>query len=225
MGFAERTEKSLLNVFDKFAEPVRINLTKTTTTGLIGSGSVSETVILKNNGDYIKAFFINPKTSTGIEAVAEYDAELLVNDINFDILTTSFSVGNFSTFLLTDTLVINGNSLDLSSVTTLDLLISKINEITNVNCLKLSSTEFVIVSTVDDTENDLAYKDWRILKVEGTLDFSLIGILAKISGILAKNSISIFVISTFNTDYILVKEEKVEKAILVLSKEGYEISK
>ena len=156
MGFAERTEKSLLNVFDKFAEPVRINLTKTTTTGLIGSGSVSETVILKNNGDYIKAFFINPKTSTGIEAVAEYDAELLVNDINFDILTTSFSVGVFSTFLLTDTLVINGNNLDLSSVTTLDLLISKINEITNVNCLKLSNTEFVIISTVDDTENDLA---------------------------------------------------------------------
>ena len=99
MGFAERTEKSLLNVFDKFAEPVRINLTKTTTTGLIGSGSISETVILKNNGDYIKAFFINPKTSTGIEAVAEYDAELLVNDINFDILTTSFSVVVFSTFL------------------------------------------------------------------------------------------------------------------------------
>ena len=64
MGFAERTEKSLLNVFDKFAELVRINLTKTTTTGLIGSGSVSETVTLKNNMEYIKGFFVNPKTST-----------------------------------------------------------------------------------------------------------------------------------------------------------------
>ena len=86
--------------------------------------------------------------------------------------------------------------------------------------------EISVVMLQDKISNDVkAEKDWRILKVEDTLDFSLIGILAKISGILAKNSISIFVISTFNTDYILVKEEKVEKAILVLSEEGYEISK
>lgn len=201
MGFAERTEKSLLNVFDKFAEPVRINLTKTTTTGLIGSGSVSETVILKNNGDYIKAFFVNPKTSTGIEAVAEYDAELLVNDINFDILTTSFSVGVFSTFLLTDTLVINGNNLDLSSVTTLDLLISKINEITNVNCLKLSNTEFVIISTVDDTENDLAYKD---LAITGTLQVQFgLETLSKKSALSVKmRGVTYSVTKTFNGTYL-----------------------
>ena len=201
MGFAERTEKSLLNVFDKFAEPVRINLTKTTTTGLIGSGSVSETVILKNNGDYIKAFFINPKTSTGIEAVAEYDAELLVNDINFDILTTSFSVGVFSTFLLTDTLVINGNNLDLSSVTTLDLLISKINEITNVNCLRLSNTEFVIISTVDDTENDLAYKD---LAITGTLQVQFgLETLSKKSALSVKmRGVTYSVTKTFNGTYL-----------------------
>ena len=86
--------------------------------------------------------------------------------------------------------------------------------------------EISVVMLQDKISSDVkAEKDWRILKVEGTLDFSLIGILAKISEILAKNSISIFVISTFNTDYILVKEEKVEKAILVLSEEGYEISK
>lgn len=201
MGFAERTEKSLLNVFDKFAEPVRINLTKTTTTGLIGSGSVSETVILKNDGDYIKAFFVNPKTSTGIEAVAEYDAELLVNDINFDILTTSFSVGVFSTFLLTDTLVINGNNLDLSSVTTLDLLISKINEITNVNCLKLSNTEFVIISTVDDTENDLAYKD---LAITGTLQVQFgLETLSKKSALSVKmRGVTYSVTKTFNGTYL-----------------------
>lgn len=86
--------------------------------------------------------------------------------------------------------------------------------------------EISVVMLQDKISSDVRVeKDWRILKVEGTLDFSLIGILAKISEILAKNSISIFVISTFNTDYILVKEEKVEKAILVLSEEGYEISK
>lgn len=86
--------------------------------------------------------------------------------------------------------------------------------------------EISVVMLQDKISSDVkAEKDWRILKVEGTLDFSLIGILAKISDILAKNQISIFVISTFNTDYILVKEEKVEKAILVLSEDGYEISK
>ncbi|MBP9595698.1 MAG: ACT domain-containing protein [Fusobacteriaceae bacterium] len=86
--------------------------------------------------------------------------------------------------------------------------------------------EISVVMLQDKISSDVKVeKDWRILKVEGTLDFSLIGILAKISGILAKNSISIFVISTFNTDYILVKEEKIEKAMTVLSKEGYEISK
>ena len=86
--------------------------------------------------------------------------------------------------------------------------------------------EISVVMLQDKISSDVKVeKDWRILKVEGTLDFSLIGILAKISGILAKNSISIFVISTFNTDYILVKEEKMEKAILVLSEDDYEISK
>ena len=86
--------------------------------------------------------------------------------------------------------------------------------------------EISVVMLQDKISNDVkAEKDWRILKVEGTLDFSLIGILTKISGILAKNSISIFVISTFNTDYILVKEEKMEKAILDLSEDDYEISK
>ena len=201
MGFAERTEKSLLNVFDKFAEPVRINLTKTTTTGLIGSGSVSETVTLKNNMEYIKGFFINPKTSTGNDVVAEYDAELLINDINFDILTTSFSVGTFSTFLPTDTLVINGGNLDLSSVTDLDLLISKINEITNVNCLKLSSTEFVIISTVDDTESDLAYKD---LNITGTLQTQFgLETLSKKSALSVKvRGVTYSVTKTFNGTYL-----------------------
>ena len=60
-------------------------------------------------------------------------------------------------------------------------------------------------------------KGWRVLKVEGPLDFSLIGILSEISGILAKEKISIFVVSTFDTDYILVKEENFEKSIKVLS--------
>lgn len=64
-------------------------------------------------------------------------------------------------------------------------------------------------------------KGWRGFRVQGTLDFSLIGILSKLSSILADNGISIFAISTFNTDYILVKEEKFEEAMDALEKNGY----
>lgn len=66
-------------------------------------------------------------------------------------------------------------------------------------------------------------KNWRILKVEGPLDFSLIGILSSISSILAKEKISIFVISTFDTDYILIKEKDLSQAIRSLEGEDYTI--
>ena len=66
-------------------------------------------------------------------------------------------------------------------------------------------------------------KGWRILKIEGPLDFSLIGILASISTILAQKGISIFAISTYDTDYILVKDKDINSAIVALVDEGYEI--
>lgn len=61
-----------------------------------------------------------------------------------------------------------------------------------------------------------AEKGWRILKIQGQLEFSLIGIIAEIAGRLAGAGISIFVTSTYDTDYILVKEEKLEKAVETL---------
>ena len=66
-------------------------------------------------------------------------------------------------------------------------------------------------------------KDWRTLKIEGPLDFSLIGILSSISTILAQKGISIFAISTYDTDYILVKDKDINNAINALSNEKYEI--
>lgn len=64
---------------------------------------------------------------------------------------------------------------------------------------------------------------WRGFRIEGVLDFSLIGILSKISAILAENRIGIFAVSTYNTDYILVKKENFERALDVLADAGYEI--
>lgn len=66
-------------------------------------------------------------------------------------------------------------------------------------------------------------RNWRILKIEGPLDFSLIGILSKISTLMANNNISIFAISTYDTDYILIKEETINRAIEVLENSNYNI--
>ncbi len=64
---------------------------------------------------------------------------------------------------------------------------------------------------------------WRGFRIQGTLDFSLIGILAKISAILAEQRIGIFAISTYNTDYIFVKEENFAKALKSLAEHRYKV--
>lgn len=79
------------------------------------------------------------------------------------------------------------------------------------------STACVPQSTIERDDG------WRAFRIEGLLDFSLVGILAKISGILAAESISIFAVSTYNTDYILVKEDSYQKAISLLEKNEYKI--
>jgi uncharacterized protein len=65
-------------------------------------------------------------------------------------------------------------------------------------------------------------KDWNVIKVEGTLDFSETGILAGLINPLAKEGIGIFAISTYNTDYILVKSENLDKSLEILGN-WYEI--
>ena len=73
-------------------------------------------------------------------------------------------------------------------------------------------------------ENTLEREDgWQAFRIEGVLDFSLTGILSKISAVLAENAIGFFAVSTYNTDYILVKRENAEKAKKALSDSGYEI--
>lgn len=64
---------------------------------------------------------------------------------------------------------------------------------------------------------------WRAFRIQGVLNFSLIGILAKIASVLADNGISIFAVSTYNTDYVMVKKENFQDALEVLAAAGYEI--
>ena len=85
--------------------------------------------------------------------------------------------------------------------------------------------EISLVCKTEDTPAATTERDdgWRGFRIEGVLDFSLIGILSKLSGILAENKIGIFAVSTFNTDYILVKVENFERAITVLADAGYTV--
>jgi hypothetical protein len=66
-----------------------------------------------------------------------------------------------------------------------------------------------------------AERDWCMLKVAGPLDFALTGILSALTTPLAEAGVSIFAISTFDTDYLLVKEAKLEQAKEVLVKQGF----
>lgn len=83
-----------------------------------------------------------------------------------------------------------------------------------------------LVCLASDVPGNVTDRDdgWKAFRIQGVLDFSLIGILSKISSLLAENKIGIFAISTFNTDYILTKEENFDKAIDVLNREGYQIT-
>ena len=64
---------------------------------------------------------------------------------------------------------------------------------------------------------------WKAFRIEGMLDFSLVGILAGLSDILSRGGIGIFAISTFHTDYILTKADRFEDALWLLSDSGYDI--
>lgn len=83
--------------------------------------------------------------------------------------------------------------------------------------------EISLVCKTEDVPFDVITRDdgWRGFYFQNTLDFSLIGILSKISVVLAENNIGIFDVSTFNTDYILVKSENFDRAVSVLQSNGY----
>ena len=92
------------------------------------------------------------------------------------------------------------------------------------NYYSVSKTEnelSVICSEVIEVQSLQSSKGWKCIKMKGPLDFNLTGILASISDILRKANISIFAISTFDTDYILVRSHDLSSARTKLRKAGY----
>ena len=82
-----------------------------------------------------------------------------------------------------------------------------------------------LVCITDEVPANVIQQDdgWKAFRIQGVLNFSLIGILAKIAAALADNGISIFAVSTYNTDYVLMKKENYQKAFDVLKALGYMI--
>lgn len=76
-------------------------------------------------------------------------------------------------------------------------------------------TDYVPANTTERSDG------WKAFRIQGILDFSLIGILAEITNILASKNIAVFVVSTYNTDYVLVKKEKFAFALNTLINNGY----
>ena len=81
----------------------------------------------------------------------------------------------------------------------------------------------LVCPTEDAPRTAIAREDgWRGFRVRGSMDFSLVGLLARLSGILADQGIPLFAASTFNTDYILVKEADFARALAALAEAGFE---
>jgi hypothetical protein len=66
---------------------------------------------------------------------------------------------------------------------------------------------------------------WKSLKVEGKLDFNLVGILSSLTSSLAEAGISVFAISTYDTDYLFIKERDLDRTVAALRKAGHDVSK
>ena len=82
----------------------------------------------------------------------------------------------------------------------------------------------LVCPTVMVPENAVTRDDgWKSFRICGELDFSLIGLLAGITHVLARARIGIFAVSTYKTDYVFLKEENLKKAILALTEAGYQI--
>jgi len=103
--------------------------------------------------------------------------------------------------------------------------ISEINLAADFYFIGKTDEELSLVCRTEDTPANTIERDdgWRGFRIQGVLDFSLIGILSRLSGILAEHKIGIFAVSTYNTDYILVKEENFDRALDILASEGYSI--
>ena len=110
-----------------------------------------------------------------------------------------------------------------------ELSVCKLNSLSGIDLhselffIGRTNDELSLVCPTDVVPKNVLKRDdgWKAFRICGELDFSLIGILSKISTILANNGVGIFAVSTFDTDYILVKKDSLQKAMDCLKEGGY----
>lgn len=112
-----------------------------------------------------------------------------------------------------------------------DFTVCKVRDFSQVNwdaafCFtgKTDEENSLACLTRDTPANTIAREDgWRAFRIQGTLDFSLVGILSRISTLLAQSGIAIFALSTYNTDYVLTKAADFLPALNLLRDAGYQV--
>ena len=110
-----------------------------------------------------------------------------------------------------------------------DFSVCKVTDYSQVNLdaqycfLGKTDEENSLVCLTEDVPNNVAVRDdgWKAFRIQGVLDFSLIGILAEISTLLAESRFGSLAVSTYKTDYILTKCDNYDKALQVLADAGY----
>ena len=114
-----------------------------------------------------------------------------------------------------------------------DFSVCKVKDLSQVNLnqdfyfIGKTDEELSLVCRTGDVPAGTVSREdgFKAFRIQGELDFSLIGILAGISAVLAENRIGIFVVSTYNTDYVLTKADDFERALGLLESCGYGIAK
>jgi hypothetical protein len=86
------------------------------------------------------------------------------------------------------------------------------------------SDELSVVCRQDAVPHGIqSERDWRCLRVAGRTSFSVVGVLASLTAPLAEAEVCVFAVSTFDTDYLLVKEKDLKKAVDVLRRQGHTV--
>jgi uncharacterized protein len=81
-----------------------------------------------------------------------------------------------------------------------------------------------VVCQQDSVPNSVQHeRDWCVLQVEGPMDLAVVGVLASLTQPLAEAGINLFAVSTFDTDYLLVKAEKYDAAKVALEQAGHQV--
>lgn len=93
--------------------------------------------------------------------------------------------------------------------------------------LSVTGSELSLVCPTDwaPTQGTLVEPGWRALRVCGQLDFGMVGVLAGLAGVLAAANVSIFAVSTYDTDYILFRTEMCGQALAALAEAGYKVER